>query len=132
MNARLSAVLAVLIMGMFVGSSFGQGFYPPRRLPVGGDLPEEVRPYVFPPGPIGQRALRESFNTRTRYSQQGQPMVFPTSRNQANTSGFVPDHGRVSRKQIIEAGNSGRNRYRAATSISSMRAETNIRRYSSR
>jgi hypothetical protein len=133
MNARVSTALVVMIMGIFVGSSWGQGFYTPRRLPYGGDLPLEVRPYFFPPGPAGQRALRESYNTRTRYSaRQGEPIVFSTPRTQANSGGFVPDHGRVSRKQIIEAGGNSVNRYRAATSISSMRTESNIRRYSNR
>lgn len=133
MNRQVSAVLVVMIMGIFVSSSWGQGFYTPRRLPYGGDLPLEVRPYFFPPGPAGQQALRESYNTRSRYSsRQGQPIVFSTPRTQANSGGFVPEHGRVSRKQIIAAGGNSTSRYRAATSISSMRTESNVRRYSSR
>ena len=132
MNGRLSLALAVIVLGSAATASWGQGFYPPRRAPWGSDLPPEVRPYFAPPGPIGDRALRESYGIHPRYqSGGGQPMVFNT-RTQANSGGFVPDHGRVSRKQIIAAAATGGSRYRASSSISNIRNENNIRRYSSR
>ena len=132
MNGRLTLIVAMIVLGSAAGTSWGQGYYPPRRAPWGSDLPPEVRPYYAPPGPIGDRALRESYGIRPRYqSGGGQPIVFNT-RTQANTGGFVPEHGRVNRKQIIAAAGTSGNRYRATSSITSIRNESNIRRYSSR
>ena len=133
MNGRLILILAIITLGSVASTSWGQGYYINRCQLWGSDLPVEVRGYFAPPGSVGNRVLRQSYGKAYRQSiRNKQPAVNRFSYKQSNAGGYVPANGKINRQQIIEAAHVGRPRYRAASSITSMRSETNIRHYSNR